>query len=152
MPKVIDVKLNSIHCAFNGFGGSILLNGAIAGTTFMSDPNNPADAKETKKIYPFPSGPISISQDETVEIQMLNSVSFALSTPTTEPGTLNPKYLKLGGELNNGLGSQFFTLDYLVQLPITGSPGATPALKILPYSASNLRIDLIFAITMQNPF
>ena len=152
MPKCINITLDRITCDFNGFGGSVLLNGDIFGSTFWNDPNNPGDLKETRKIYPFPGGPIRIAQGETVEIKMAESVTLCLSTPTTEPVGLNPKFLKIGGELNNGLASQFFTLDYLVQLPIAGSPGVEPWHKTLQFTAANLKMSLVFGLTMQNPW
>src|SRR5262245_26268915 len=134
MSKSISVKLHEIICDFNGFGDPILLSGDTFGSTFWNDPNNPADLKETRKIYPFPGGPVRIAQGETVPIRMVDSVTFTLSTPTIEPPGLSPKFLKISGELNNGLGSQFMTLDYLVQLPVPTSPDFKgPLLRMLSF-------------------
>jgi hypothetical protein len=142
MPKQIEVTLDKITCDKNGFGGSIQLAGNIFGATFYKDPNV---THVVKVIYPFPSGPISVSQGETVKIQM-DSVNFFLSSGNQEPPGSNPNFMKIGGELSNGLGSNFFTIDSTIQLPQDNDPGASPQEFDLTFSSDNLRITLGFGL------
>jgi hypothetical protein len=72
-------------------------------------------------IFPFPAGPISIAEGETKSITM-KGVRFSLSTPSIEPVTLNPKVLKVVGELNNGLGSNAFLIHFEDPLPLPLRP------------------------------
>jgi|SRR5215813_15094384 len=152
MPKCIDVTLAKIVCDRNGFGGSIQLTGNIFGATFQNNPDSTNDQTSRKEIFPFPNGPIQISKGQTVEIEMENSVTFCLSTPTTEPAGLNPRFLKIGGDINNDLGSSFFVIDNLIQLPISGDLENPPREKDLVFSSPNLQITLRFGLSMQQPF
>jgi hypothetical protein len=152
MPKCIDVKLAKIVCDRNGFGGSIQLTGNIFGATFQNNPDSPNDQTSRKGIFPFPGGPITISKGQPAEIEMENSVTFCLSTPTTEPPGLDPRFLKIGCDLNNDLGGSFFVKDNLIQLPITGELETEPREKDLVFSSPNLQITLRFGLSMQHPF
>jgi len=77
-------------------------------------------------IFPFPAGPISIAEGETKSITM-KGFRFSLSMPSIEPVTLNPKVLKVVGELNNGLGSNAFLIHFEDPLPFAPSPSEPPA-------------------------
>ena len=150
MGKTINVKLSEISCKSNGFGGSAQIAGNIFGETFQNDPNNPGDITDSQNIYPFPSGPISVAEGEDVHIVMKNSVSFTLSTgPTFEPEALHPKFLKITGDLNNGLGSTFLLLFKDDQFPVFPQE---PQKRDLAFKSANLDITLTFALTMQTPF
>jgi hypothetical protein len=69
---------------------------------------------ETRSYLPFPAGPISIAEGETKAITM-KGVRFSLSTPSIEPVTLDPKVLKVVGELNNGLGRNAFPIQRMLR-------------------------------------
>jgi hypothetical protein len=156
MPKGIDVTLQQIFCDTNGFGGSVMLTGNIFGARFQNDPNNPNDERDRTEIFPFPAGPISISQGQAVAVTM-QPATFFLSTPSTEPATLNPKFLRFGGELNNGLGSNFIAIDNLEPLPFTGNqapgdPPVQPRQFDLRFSSPNLSITLTFGLIVTQVF
>jgi len=146
VPKLIDVRLFQIVCDRNGFGGSIELTGNIFGVTF----DDPAVEKVRKDIYPFPGGPIRIAQGETVPIQMDDSITFLLSSPSTEPASANPKFINIGGDLSNGLGSKFLTQDFTIQVPsCSEGPGRRFDLQ---FDSPNLRITLGFHICLNSIF
>ena len=145
MPKYVDVTLQQIACIANGFGGAVQISGDLFGETFWNDPNNPNDRKDYKDIFPFPNGPISISQGQAVPITM-TSVRFILSLPGHEPSTLAPKFLKFGGSLNPGLGSQFLTIRFDETFPVSGS-GEEPTQRKLDYTSANLRVTLTFGLS-----
>ncbi len=156
MPKGIDVTLQQISCDSNGFGGAVMLSGNIIGIRFQNDPNNPGDEKDRTVIFPFPNGAISISQGQTVPVTM-QPVTFFLSTPSTEPATLNPKFLKFGGELNNGLNSNFITIDNLEPLPSSqnqadGDPPVQPRKFDLHFASPNLKVTLTFGLIVTQVF
>lgn len=108
MARVIDVKLVKISCQKNGFGGSVQVRGDVFGQTFNQDPTDASihqNPLSTRDIFPFPSGPISVSEGEEVQVRMDNSVPFALSTaPDLEPDGLNPPFLLISARLD-GIGS-----------------------------------------------
>jgi hypothetical protein len=150
MGKTINVKLSGISCKSNGFGGSAQISGNVFGETFQDDPNNPGDLRDSRIIYPFPSGPISVAEGQQVNIVMKNSISFTLSTgPVFEPESLHPKFLKITGDLNNGLGSTFLLLFKTDQFPVFPEE---PQKRDLVFNSANLDIVLTFDLTMQNPF
>ena len=101
MPKCIDVKLAKIVCDRNGFGGPIQLTGNISAQPFRTTPTAPTIRHRGKGFSRFRNGRIKISTVQPVEIEMENSVTFCLSTPTTEPAGLNPRLLKIGGDLTD---------------------------------------------------
>ena len=111
IPRVIDVTLETISCDRNGFGGSVLISGNIFGATFQDNPDDPNDLRDQRSIFPFPSGPISFSKGQTVPITMLPAAFVLHQTFDTEQ-PLSPRFLKIGGDLNLGLGSSF--LRYLI--------------------------------------
>ncbi|MFF0613190.1 hypothetical protein ACFYUD_31435 [Nocardia tengchongensis] len=150
MPKIIDLKLQQITCTANGFGGAVQLSGDVFGATFQNDPNDPNDLKVKEDIFPFPNGPISISEGQVVPITM-KSVRWALSNPNHEPPNLAPKFLKVGGQLNPGLDSAFFVIKWDVELPPffqTGDVPPPPPRKFnLDYTSENLGITLTFGLS-----
>src|SRR5262245_1141387 len=107
MPKIIDLLLKTITCNANGFGGTGQLSGEVFVELFQNDPNNPAESRGRRDIFPFPHGPISINEGQTVQVTM-NSVRFSLWHEGGEPTDLVPHFLTIGGTLNPGLGSKFF--------------------------------------------
>jgi hypothetical protein len=105
------------------------------GSTFQ---NNPPDGlRDTRVIFPFPAGPISIAEGETKSITM-EGVRFSLSTPSIEPVDLNPKVLQVVGELNNGLGGNAFLIRFDDPLPFAPS---TSELPLRPPSRQPIRGD-----------
>jgi hypothetical protein len=140
--KQIEVALAKITCKTNGFGGSIQVAGNIFGATYYNDPNV---THVVRVIYPFPSGPISVSEGETQKIKM-NSVNFFLSSGNLEPPGANPNFMKIGGELTNGLGSNFFTIDSTIQLPQDNVPPVSPQEFDLTFASDNLTIILGFGL------
>jgi hypothetical protein len=153
MPRQIDVKLDRIFCAANGFGGAVLLTGDTFGATFQNNPDDPQDQRARADIFPFPSGPISISKGQTVKISMDQAVRFDLSAPDLEPPELNPKFLKFGGELNNGLGSSFSTIRWDEPLPFANQdPVEPPREFVVSFESQNLKMNLIFTLIVANVF
>jgi hypothetical protein len=153
MPRDIDVRLQQITCLANGFGGTVQVSGDLFGETFQNDPNNPGDARERLDIFPFPNGPIGIAQGQTVPITM-NGVIFNLFAEGQEAPEDNAHFLKIGGALNLGLGSQFFVIRHNESLPrpIIGDPPPPPALFDLDYGSSNLKIRLTFNVFVSGIF
>lgn len=144
MTKIIEVELESIACTNNGFGGAVQISGNTFGSTFQNF--DLAQVRDTRAIFPFPAGPISIAEGETKSITM-EGVRFSLSTPSIEPPELNPKVLKVVGELNNGLGDNAFLIrfdDPLPFAPSTSEPPANPARFKLDYTTANLAVTLTF--------
>jgi uncharacterized protein YndB with AHSA1/START domain len=142
--RSIDVRLHSISCEDNGFGGKIPIEGAIKGSTYFRDPNNPADLRDTRVIYPFPNGPVKVSEGETVSIQMDQSVSFTLRTPVHDPPEY-PDFLKVTVALNHELGTQAWTFRNSDNFPLRRED---PLLKGMTFSTPNLRVKLVFAFQM----
>ena len=66
MPKQLGVALQSITCDKNGFGAAIKLNGNFFAETFQNVPD--VDLRAHVDVFPFPNGPISISEGQTVPI------------------------------------------------------------------------------------
>lgn len=146
MPKIVEVALESIACTNNGFGGTVQISGKTFGSRFRNSPDVPADFIDKEDIFPFPAGPISISEGETKWITM-DGVRFSLSVPEIEPATHFPRVLKVEGELNNGLGSKAFLIRFNDQLPFAPSPSepcADPMRFKLDYATANLSITLTF--------
>ena len=144
MTKIVEVALESIACTNNGFGGTVQISGNTFGSTFQNNP--PDELRDTRVIFPFPAGPISIAEGETKSITM-EGVRFSLSTPSIEPPALNPKVLQVVGELNNGLGSNAFLIRFDDPLPFarsTSEPPANPRRFTLDYATANLAIRLTF--------
>ncbi len=154
MPKLIDVTLQQISCTTNGFGGAVQLTGDLFGATFNNDPNNPGDLNDKRDIFPFPNGPISISKGQVVPITM-DAVTFTLAAPDVGPGD-TPKFLKVGGELGDGLGSQFFSIRFDDALPFLRPQGDEPPQQPrkfdLNYSNANLQITLTFGAGVNEVF
>jgi hypothetical protein len=102
MHKVVRVKLESIdyHPRRDGYTGPIQVAGNIFGAIFQNDPNNPHDETERKIIYPFPDGPITVSQG--VSLIDSRDAFFPLNDPNAESDRAFPKFLKIGGVLDNG--------------------------------------------------
>jgi hypothetical protein len=146
--KYVDVILQQIACTANGFGGAVQISGDLFGATFQNDPNNPNDLKVQQDIFPFPNGPISISEGQVVPITM-ESVRFTLGTGH-EPPDLFTKFLKFGGSLNPGLGSQFRAIGFDESLPLSPAAGGEdpPAKYDLAYTSPNLRVTLTFGLSV----
>src|SRR6266702_5361524 len=70
MPRQIDVTLQKITCNRNGFGGAVQVSGDVFGETFQNAPNDPAQSTGAQDIFPFPSGPISLTAGETHTVKM----------------------------------------------------------------------------------
>lgn len=155
MPKVIDVALLDISRSDSG-AGDLSITGRISGATFQNDPNNPADEKSRHDIFTFPDGPVTISPGESITITETDergfpkaTTSFALSTPSTEPTDLNPKFLTISGDLGPNLGGQSFTLkfdDGIIDVP------QVPRSRKLLYKLGNVQVTLNFCLVEQNPF
>ena len=146
MPRILEFALESIACTNNGFGDTVQISGNTFGSTFQNNPDVPAELRDTRAIFPFPAGPISIAEGETKSIAM-DGVRFSLSSPSTEPPNLSPKVLKVVGELNNGLGSNAFVVrfdDPLPFAPSTSVPPDNPKRFRLDYETDNLAITLTF--------
>ena len=150
MARVIDVKLVKISCQKNGFGGSVQVKGQVVGQTFNFDPTDPSihqDALDTKDIFPFLAGPISVAVGEEVQVRMDESVSFALSTaPDLEPVGLNPPFLLITVRLD-GIGSnvllirQHTILSVDVDVPFD-----------VKVESDNVQVTLGFNLRGQQPF
>ncbi len=154
MPKLVDVTLQQIACTANGFGDPVQLTGDLFGATFNNDPTNPGDLSARLEIYPFPSGPIAITNGQVVPITM-DAITFTLAAPDVGPDQ-TPKFLKVGGTLGLGLGSQFFTLrfdDPLPDLRPEGDVPPQPPRKFdLDYRNANLQITLTFGAGLNQVF
>ncbi|MFV8053872.1 hypothetical protein [Mycobacterium sp. 48b] len=142
--RSIDVRLHSISCEYNGFGGNIPIEGSISGSTYFRDSNNPADLRDTRVIYPFPNGPVKVSEGETVSIRMDRSVSFTLRTPVHDPEAY-PDFLKVTVALNHELGTQSWTFRNNDTFPLRRED---PLLKTMHFSTPNIRVNLVFAFQM----
>jgi hypothetical protein len=154
MPKLVDVTLQQIACTANDFGDPVQLTGDLFGATFNNDPNNPGDLNARKEIFPFPSGPITITNGQVVPITM-NAITFTLAAPDVGPDQ-TPKFLKVGGALGLGLGSQFFTIKFDDALPdLRGEgdlPPQPPRKFNLAYADANLQITLTFGAGLNQVF
>lgn len=153
MPKIVWVRLETISCDANGFGGAVQLSGNTFGATFQNNPNNASDQRDSKSIFPFPNGPISLSQGQTHTITM-EPVAFLLGVGLPhEPEDLGPKILKFGGELNNGLGSNFTAIPSTEPLPfVDDSLQGTPRQFPLVFATSNLSMTLTFGLIVRQVF
>ena len=100
MPRQIDVTLQKITCNRNGFGGAVQVSGDVFGETFQNAPNDPAQSKGVPDIFPFPSGPISLTAGQTHTVKM-DIVRFFLLSSQDGPGDF-PHFLTIGGALNPG--------------------------------------------------
>jgi hypothetical protein len=107
MPKVVDVTLVGISVD----GKDADVSGRIFGTTFNE---NPHVEQENRDIFKFPDGPIPVKNGQVTPIGV--TTSFLLSTPSTEPATLNGKFLKFGGDLNIGSGFEQITTFDIIQV------------------------------------
>jgi hypothetical protein len=154
MPKLIDVTLQQIACTANGFGGAVQLNGDLFGITFNNELDNPGDVDDRRDIFPFPNGPISISQGQVVPVTM-GAVTFSMAAPSAGP-SITPKFLKIGGELNGGLGSRFFVIGFQDPLPFITQTGSerppAPRQFSLDYSSANLKVTLTFGAGVTQVF
>jgi hypothetical protein len=75
----------------------------------------------------------------------MESVVFTLNAgPPLAGPKANPHFLKIGGELNSGLGSNFLTFDNLFTLP--ARPDDPPRNFDLTFKSSNLQITLTFCL------
>jgi hypothetical protein len=154
MPRIIDVLLKKIKCNANGFGGTIQVSGEVFGELFQNDPNNPAESRGRTDIFPFPHGPITFTEGQTVEVTM-KSARFSLWHEAAEPSALVPHFLTIGGTLSLGLGSKFFTIphtEFLPFLPPNGHGDVDPALRDLEYSSANVKITLTFGLAVAQVF
>jgi hypothetical protein len=153
MPKVIDVALIDIQCIDPGPNDIVEISGQVFGATFQNDPNNPNDQKSRHEIFTFPDGPIRLTKGQKAPVTAAEqfpkeSVSFPLSTPSTEDPNLFPKFLKVAADLN-GLGTQFQNIrfdDGIVDVPLTPRP------LQLVFTSGSLLIRLEFLLNEQNPF
>lgn len=127
--RCVAVKLVSIVCESNGFGGSASLHGRIFGATFEKQTGLQVS---TNDIFPFPSGPLTISEGQTLPIRMDESVKFC------GPGT---QFLRLGGELNLNLGSKFVDVDLL-----DVSPVGAPQMRPVELKTANFAVVLRFSL------
>jgi hypothetical protein len=76
---------------------------------------------------------------------MDQAVRFDLSALDLEPPELNPKFLKFGGELNNGLGSSFSTIRWDEPLPFAVSDQSKPASNNRNDPATQVRVSRHFS-------
>jgi hypothetical protein len=84
---------------------------------------------------------------------MDQAVRFDLSALDLEPTELNPKFLKFGGELNNGLGSSFSTIRWDEPLPFANQdPVEPPREFVVSFESQNLKMNLIFTLIVANVF
>ena len=146
MPKIVEVALESIACTNNGFGGNVQISGNTFGSTFANTPEQ--QLTDTRVIFPFPAGPISIAEGEIKAITM-RGVRFVLTVnnPSHEPVDQGDKFLKVVGELNSGLGSNDFLIWFDDPLPFAPSPSErpdNPRRYDLKYDTPNLGIRLTF--------
>ncbi len=155
MPRIIDVKLQQITCSANGFGGVVEVSGDVFGETFQSNPNDPANSTGKLDIFPFPNGPVGLTKGQTVQVTM-ESVRFDLFAEGQEPPAANPHFLTIGGTLNPGLGSRFFTIPFDEPLPFLPQPGDTenvpPRQFNLEYSSPNATVTLTFGLAVAQVF
>lgn len=149
MTKVVHVALQAISCTRNGLGEPVPVAGEAVGSTFRSDPDDVADLEDTFVIYPFGGCPVLLTGGENVTLPMTDGATFSLSSPSAEPVGLNPRFLKLGGTLDQGLGSRFVTLDHRMELPILGE--GAPQLCVVPFHAPDLEVTLTFALWSHPP-
>jgi hypothetical protein len=153
MPKIVWVKLLTISCDANGFGGAVQLSGNTFASTFHNNPNNASEESDIRSIFPFPNGPIALSQGQSHSVTM-EPVAFALGIgPPHEPAGLAPKFLKFGGALNNGLGSNATVIPSSEPLPfvddsLQGAPRPFP----LVYETANLKVTLTFGLIVRQVF
>jgi hypothetical protein len=144
MPRQIDVTLQTITCNRNGFGGAVQVSGDVFGETFQNAPNDPAQSTGKQDIFPFPSGPISLTAGQIHKVKM-EIVRFFLHAQDQESPELFPHFLTIGGTLSPGLGSQFFTIAFNQQLPFIPEAGNSPPEKFdLVFESSNVKITLTF--------
>jgi hypothetical protein len=152
LPRIISVKLKSIACTENGFGGTVQISGNTFGSTFQN--LDLTGLRDTRTIFPFPAGPVAIEEGETKSITM-DDVRFSLKT-TNEPPELSPKVLKVVGDLTNGLGSNSFLVRWDdFSLPHAPSPAEDPehpAEFKLDYTTANLAITLTFIVWVAQVF
>lgn len=145
MGRAFDVKVHGISCERNGFGGEVLIGGSVIGARYLTNPDSPADVDSSEVIYPFPSGPVAVREGQTVPIHMDDSVSFSVYNSPHDSPPSTPRFLKVTGSLNNGLGSQSLTLSKDNSVSLRGDP---PTLKAISFSANNLRVSLIISLNM----
>jgi hypothetical protein len=148
MSKTIDIWLTKISCPKNGFGGSVKVSGKILAKTFGKNPDDSNDLVGTKIIFPFPSGPIDVAQGEIKKVTM-ESIRVVLSTPGHEPAGLLPLFLKLGGDLDNNLGSSYVTIgpdENLPQKDGTGRTQVKPREFNVEFHIENLTVVLSFDV------
>lgn len=146
MVKIVEFALESIACARNGFGGAVQISGDTFGATYVTNPDDPSQIRDRRAIFPFPAGPVTISEGETRPITM-DGVRFSLATPSLGGPPNSAKVLKVTGELNNGLGAASFLVrfdDPLPFAPSTSEPPENPKRFPLIYTTSNLTITLTF--------
>lgn len=141
MPKQINVRLLKIVCKRNASGGSIELNGSTFGATFQNNPDDPNDEKERKDLFSFPAGPIRLSEGEQVPIHMENFPAFMLSA--NPPDNL-PRFLKITGELNNGLGSNFLNISNTDGI---AQEGDEPIPRDIEFNTSDLDVILTIGLS-----
>ena len=143
MPKQIDVTLQKITCNRNGFGGAVQVSGDVFGETFQNAPNDPDQSMGVLDIFPFPNGPISLTAGETHTVKM-DIVRFNLLGGQDAPDD-NPRFLTIGGSLNPGLGSQFFTISFDQPLNFIPPAGELPPEQFdVVYESPNVTITLTF--------
>jgi hypothetical protein len=74
-------------------------------------------------------------------------VRFELFAEGQESPAENPHFLTIGGTLNPGLGSRFFTIPFNESLPFVPPQGDRPPLPFgLEYSSPNVTIMLTFGL------
>jgi hypothetical protein len=148
MTRIIAVALETIACTNNGFGGTVQISGNSVGSTFKNV--NFTELRDTRVIFSFPAGPISITEGETKWITM-DHVRFSLRTQHDPQD--HTRVFRLVSDLNNGLGSNAFVIgweDPLPFAPSTSVPPDDPKRFGLDYTTANLAITLTFiAYTVQ---
>jgi hypothetical protein len=150
MPRLYDVTLVSISCEKNGFGGPILVTGDVSGRTYMRDPRDPPihqNPVDTKEIYPFLGGPVSVAVGKPASIQMDESVTFTLLNPFTDRPGSGPSFLMITANLDR-IGLNAFIIDK--DTPPEQENVDTPV--SLTISAPNVTITLHFILRLQPIF
>jgi hypothetical protein len=149
--RVVGIALETISCDSNGFGGVVQISGDTFAATFNDNPENVNDQRERKSVFPFPNGPIGLSEGHTHSVKM-GRVLFTLKTEGgSGPPDLAPKFLKFGGALNNGLGSNFHTIRFDETLPVDTGQGEKPKSFPLVFATSNLTVKLTFGLIARPP-
>jgi hypothetical protein len=143
--KIVGVALQTISCDLNRFGSVVLISGDTFAATFNNNPENMNDQRERQSVFPFPNGPIGLSEGQTHSVKM-GPVLFTVHEAGSGPPDLAPKFVKFGGELNNGLGSNVHTIRFDEALPFDTGQGVKPKPFPLVFATTNLMVTLTFGL------